>query len=92
MDTINLIASLGIILLLFTIGVEMDPSLLKMAIVKILALAFIEIAVCMTSGLVLGLFLGLNWVETIFLASILSISSTAIVVKMVHRELSEEDR
>lgn len=55
---INLMASLGIILFLFVIGVEMDPNQLKRVSIKILALASIEITVCMIAGLALGLFLG----------------------------------
>ncbi|MCP8317689.1 MAG: cation:proton antiporter [archaeon] len=94
LDIINLMASLGIILLLFVIGVEMDPNQLKRAGIKVLTLASIEIAVCMIAGMMVGLFLGLSWIEVLFLASILSISSTAIVVKMIPevRELSEGDR
>jgi len=93
-DIINLMASLGIILLLFVIGVEMDPNQLKRVGVKVLTLASIEIAVCIVAGLMVGIFLGLSWIEALFLASILSISSTAIVVKMIPevRELSEGDR
>ncbi|MGQ9719124.1 MAG: cation:proton antiporter [Nitrososphaerales archaeon] len=93
-DIINLIASLGVILFLFIIGVEMDPSQLKKVGVKVLTLASIEMAVCIIAGLMLGLVLGLGWIESLFLASILSISSTAIVVKMIPeaRGLSEGDR
>ncbi|MCP8322417.1 MAG: cation:proton antiporter, partial [archaeon] len=60
-DIINLMASLGIILLLFVIGVEMDPNQLKRVGVKVLTLASIEIAVCIVAGLMVGIFLGLSW-------------------------------
>ena len=80
-DTINLVSSLGIILLLFVIGLEMDPQQLRRVGVVATIFATFEVAMAFLLGLGTGLFLGWELASSLFLAAALSISSTAVIGK-----------
>ncbi len=78
---IELLAEIGVALLLFTIGLEFPLSAL--APVKRVALIGTPIQMLLTIGLGYGLaqVLGLGWYEAVWFGALLSISSTAIVLK-----------
>lgn len=78
---IELLAEIGVALLLFTIGLEFPLSAL--APVKRVALIGTPIQMLLTIGLGYGLaqILGLGWYEAVWFGALLSISSTAIVLK-----------
>jgi len=78
---IELLAEIGVALLLFTIGLEFPLSAL--APVKRVALIGTPIQMLLTIGLGYGLaqLLGLGWYEAVWFGALLSISSTAIVLK-----------
>ena len=80
-ETINLVSSLGIILLLFVIGLEMDPQQLRRVGVVATIFATFEVALAFVLGLGTGLFLGWELAPSLFLAAALSISSTAVIGK-----------
>ncbi len=83
LTAIDLLASLGIVLLLFVIGLELDPRDLRTIGVKALALTIIEFVIALAAGTFSGLAIGWGLRESLFLGTVLSISSTAIVGKMV---------
>lgn len=82
-SAIDFLASFGIVLLLFVIGLELDPRKLSSIGVKIVLLTTVEFLVAFGLGVVSGLFIGLNQVGALFLGSVLGFSSTAIVAKLV---------
>lgn len=82
-SALNLFAEIGVILLLFVIGMEFPyakiRSMGKVAIgVGTLGLFLTMMAVFAVAGV-----LGLNFMDSLFLAAALSISSTAIIVKIL---------
>jgi len=87
-DTVNFLADLGIILLMFTIGLDFNLKRLK-EIGKFAILAgSIEVLIMLLIGYEVGLTIGWDGTQSIFLGAVLSISSTAVI----YRTLSEMKR
>src|SRR3972149_7454603 len=82
--TINAMAEEGIVPLLFIIGLPLDPQELVTMGRKVLAFSLVEITVSFTAGLFAGFLLGWSVRETILLAAVIGVSSTALVAKMLH--------
>lgn len=79
-STVSLLSSLGIVLLLFYIGLETDISKLKTTGSKILIIVLIQMPIMVAIGYILGIMLGMDFVQSIFLGAIISGTSTAVVV------------
>lgn len=82
-EVVELLASLGIVLLMFVIGLELNPSQLFRLGTKVLIITSIEMGFSFVVGLMIGTMLGFGPVASLFLASVLSISSTAIIGRMI---------
>jgi len=83
LHSIHTLAELGILLLLFSIGLEFDlKKLRQVGGVAILA-ALLEILLMIWLGYSTGRFLGWNQMDSLFLGAILSISSTTIIVQVL---------
>ena len=78
---IELLAEIGVALLLFTIGLDFPLSAL--APVKRIALIGTPIQMLLTVAFGYGVaqFLGLGWYEAVWFGALLSVSSTAVVLK-----------
>jgi CPA2 family monovalent cation:H+ antiporter-2 len=79
---IELLAEIGVALLLFTIGLHF--SLRELAPVRRIALLGtpVQMALTIAFGYALGrLLLDLGWVESVWLGALISLSSTAVVLK-----------
>lgn len=82
-ETIETFSSIGIALLLFIIGLGLNPAVIR-EIGKVAALGGImEVVVTTAIGWSLGILLGLDNVEAIFLGVALSFSSTIIILKLL---------
>ncbi|MGI8541140.1 MAG: cation:proton antiporter [Rubrobacteraceae bacterium] len=83
---IELLAEIGVALLLFTIGLEF--SLKELASVRKVALIGtpIQLALTMAFGYGLGQLLGFGWQEAVWFGAILSVSSTAVVLKTLSEQ------
>ena len=79
-STVSLLSTLGIILLLFYIGLETDITKLRATGSKILIIVLIQMPVMVAVGYLLGIMLGMDFVQSIFLGAIISGTSTAVVV------------
>ncbi|MFH1779802.1 MAG: cation:proton antiporter [Candidatus Micrarchaeota archaeon] len=82
-DLISNIAEIGAALLLFAIGLEFSLSKLIHYKLKIIAIATIKLAVIYLATYELALFLGIDSITALYLGAILSITSTAIMVKII---------
>lgn len=78
---IRTLSELGVILLLFSLGLEFSLRKLREVGPTALIAALSAIALMMWAGYVLGSAFGWSRMDSIFLGAILSISSTTIVVK-----------
>ncbi len=79
-STVSLLSSLGIVLLLFYIGLETDVTKLQATGSKILIIVLIQMPIMVAVGYLLGIVMGMDFVQSIFLGAIISGTSTAVVV------------
>lgn len=82
-DTVNSLANLGIILLMFTIGLDFNLRKLRQTGLFAIVAGSIEIVIMITIGYALGWLMGWSSIESIFLGAVMSISSTAVIVKVL---------
>ena len=83
MDTVNSLANLGIILLMFTIGLDFNIRKMRETGLFAMVAGTIEIVLMITIGYALGWAMGWSSIESIFLGAVMSISSTAVIVKVL---------
>lgn len=79
--TIETLAELGIIFLMFSLGLEFNLRKLKQVGVTALLAAVLEILVMLGVGYQLGRWFGWSHMDGLFLGAMLSISSTTIIIK-----------
>jgi CPA2 family monovalent cation:H+ antiporter-2 len=82
-DTIRLMADLGLVLLLFGIGLEFGWQRIRRVGTKVILIGLLEMALMFALGFTIADLLGWSRVEKVFLGAALSISSSAILVKML---------
>jgi CPA2 family monovalent cation:H+ antiporter-2 len=82
-SALNLFAEIGVILLLFVIGIEFPYSKIKS--IGRVAVGVGTIGLFSTLGVIFytAIALGLNFMDALFISAALSISSTAIIVKLL---------
>lgn len=80
---LELIAQTGITLLLFTLGVEFSFLRLQKVLHTIFVPAVIQIVLCLVVFFLLLLGLGQEFLPALFIAAAVSLSSTAVVVKVL---------
>jgi monovalent cation:H+ antiporter-2, CPA2 family len=82
-DTIRLLADLGLVLLLFGIGLEFGWQRIRQVGARVILIALVEMTILFVLGYEIAALLGWTRVEGVFLGAALSISSSAILVKML---------
>ena len=80
---IDFLATLGIILLLFVVGLELDPRKFGRVGSRVLVLSGVEFLVAFAVSIMSALSAGWDLGTALFLGSVLGLSSTAIVAKLV---------
>lgn len=92
LHSIHTLSALGVVLLLFSIGLEFSiTKLMKVGAVAFIASTF-EIIFMMWIGFSLGKLMGWSQMNSLFLGAILSISSTTIIAKILieNKKLNEK--
>ena len=80
-ETIKTLAELGVIFLMFCLGLEFSlRKLFKVGATAFIA-AFLEIGLMIWIGYEIGQYFGWNNMDSLFLGAILAISSTTIIIK-----------
>ena len=80
-DVLNLLASMGIILLTFSIGLEFSFKQLRRIGIGVITAAAIEIALMIVIGFQLGKIIGWTTLEATLLGAMLSVGSTMIIAR-----------
>ncbi|MEJ0089024.1 MAG: cation:proton antiporter [Limisphaerales bacterium] len=80
-DTIKTLSEMGIILLMFSLGLEFSLGKLKRVGATAFIAAALEIVLMLGIGYQIGRWFGWSQMDSIFLGAMLSISSTTIIVK-----------
>ena len=82
-ESIRLLADLGLVLLLFALGLEFGWQRIRQVGLRVILIGTIEITFMMALGYEIGTLLGWSGTDAIFLGAALSISSSAIIVKVL---------
>jgi CPA2 family monovalent cation:H+ antiporter-2 len=82
-DVLNLFAEMGIILLLFTVGMEFPIQKLKSIGKKATIITVAEQIGTLIAGFFIGQALGFSFYNSLFMAVALSVSSTVIIMKIL---------
>lgn len=82
-ETVNLLAELGIIMLLFAVGTEFPIARLRSVGRKALVIALSEALGTFAIGYVVGQAMGLALFDSLFLALSISVTSTVIVMRVL---------
>lgn len=82
-DTINTLSELGIILLMFSLGLEFSLRKLKQVGASALIAALLEILLLFWVGFEIGRLFGWAAMDSIFLGAMLSMSSTTVIIKVL---------
>ncbi len=86
-EGVEQIAEIGVVCLLFTIGVEFSlKTLLRMRFMTVFG-GGIQVGLTLGTGAILGLALGMSLNHAIFFGFLLTLSSTAIVLKILQDKL-----
>ncbi|MBN4058056.1 cation:proton antiporter [Olleya sp. AH-315-K02] len=90
-NDIEIIAEIGVILLLFVIGMELSLKQLVTMRKTVLIGGFIQVSVSVLLATTIYHFLDFSWTESVFIGFLFSLSSTAIVLKILQdrNEISE---
>jgi CPA2 family monovalent cation:H+ antiporter-2 len=80
-QTVRALSELGVILLMFSLGLEFSVRKLVQVSQKAGAVALFECSIMVSVGYLVGQMLGLTRMESIFVGAIVGISSTTIIVK-----------
>ena len=80
-DSINTLGEMGVVLLMFSLGMEFSLRKLTRVGMSALVAALMEIILMMWLGYEVGRTFGWNIMDSVFLGAMLSISSTTIIVK-----------
>ncbi len=83
LDTIHLLAELGLVLLLFGIGLEIGWHRIRQVGFKVIIIGVVEMVTMFAVGFELAHYLGWSQIERVFLGAALCISSSAILIKML---------
>jgi CPA2 family monovalent cation:H+ antiporter-2 len=82
-EVLNLLAEMGIVLLLFVVGLEYPIAKLRSVGTKALAIAMAEAFGVLALGYVVGQAMGLQFYDSLFLALSISVTSTVIVMRIL---------
>lgn len=83
METLELFSKLGISFLLFTVGLSLNPKLFKQYGLVSIATGFGQVLLTGAVGVIFCMFLGFDWVTSLYVGVALAFSSTVIVMKLL---------
>jgi len=86
-DTTHLLGEIGVVFLLFTIGLEFSISQLRSFKTALFGLGSAQVLVGTVSGAIIAWHLGIAWGAAIIVGGALALSSTAIVIKQLSDQL-----
>jgi Kef-type K+ transport system membrane component KefB len=82
-EALDLLAEFGVTLLLFAVGLKLDPRLVRHLGPVALATGLGQLGFTIVIGYAICLLLGYDWVASLYIAIALTFSSTIIIVKLL---------
>ncbi len=80
-ETLKHFAEFGVVMMLFLIGLELEPRMLWSMRNRLLGLGGLQVGLTTAGGLAIGISFGLDWRVALAIGLILALSSTAIVLQ-----------
>tara|TARA_R100000306_G_scaffold62602_1_gene75494 strand:- start:10138 stop:12057 length:1920 start_codon:yes stop_codon:yes gene_type:complete len=91
-NTIQHFAEFGVVMMLFLVGMELDPKALWAMRVRLVGLGGLQVVLTAGAGMGIASWLGLPWQSAIAVGLIFALSSTAIVLQTLNEKgLSKTD-
>lgn len=89
-ETVHLLAEAGVAFFLLEVGLHLPLSRFIMGWKELFVLGALQVAFCAVGLLVFGRILGLDWPTAVLVGVVLSLSSTAVVLRLLqeHSELT----
>ncbi|WP_328189772.1 monovalent cation:proton antiporter-2 (CPA2) family protein [Marinobacter sp. OP 3.4] len=84
--TIQHFAEFGVVMMLFLVGMELDPKALWAERGKLLGLGGLQVGLTAATGMGIGLWAGLVWQTALTVGFIFALSSTAIVLQTLNEK------
>jgi len=85
-EAVELVSELGIVLLLFLVGLELSFAKIK-DVGKVAVWAGLgQVVFTAAGGLAIAWLLGFDWIQSLFIATALTFSSTVVVVKLLDQK------
>ncbi|MCL1811723.1 MAG: cation:proton antiporter [Methanomassiliicoccaceae archaeon] len=90
---VSILSSMGLVLLMFCIGMELNLKKLRKSGAFAILVALIQLPLMIMGGYIFGLFMGWDTIQAILFGAIISGSSTAVVTAVLRDQgkLSKED-
>ncbi|QDH71074.1 sodium:proton exchanger [Lysobacter alkalisoli] len=82
-EPMELLAEIGVTILLFVVGLKLDIHLIRKLGVVALATGLGQLAFTIVLGFLIGLALDMDWLRALYVAVALTFSSTIIIVKLL---------
>ena len=82
-EVIHLLGEMGVVFLLFTIGLEFSIPVFIRLRSSLLGLGGTQVLIGTLSGMVIAMMIGFDWRASLIMGGALSLSSTAIVIKQL---------
>ncbi len=90
--SIHLLAEIGVVFLLFSIGLEFSLAQLFSMKKAVLGLGSTQVILTTAAGMMVAHAMGINWAGSIVVGGAIALSSTAIVVKQLTEQLEMQSR
>ncbi|MGP9808985.1 monovalent cation:proton antiporter-2 (CPA2) family protein [Halomonas sp. AOP12-C2-37] len=85
-NTIQHFAEFGVVMMLFLVGMELDPKALWAMRVRLLGLGGLQVVLTAAAGAAIAWWLGLVWQTSLAIGFIFALSSTAIVLQTLNEK------
>jgi len=82
-EPLELLAQIGVAVLLFTVGLKLDLNLVRRLGPVALATGIGQLLFTILFGYLIGLALGMDWIKALYVAIALTFSSTIIIIKLL---------
>lgn len=85
-QTLQHFAEFGVVMMLFLVGLELEPRMLWSMRNRLLGLGGLQVGLTTAAIMALGLLLGVDWRIALTVGMILALSSTAIVLQTLNEK------
>lgn len=85
-STIQHFAEFGVVMMLFLVGMELDPKALWAMRVRLVGLGGLQVTLTAAAGMAVAWWLGLQWQTALTVGLIFALSSTAIVLQTLNEK------